>query len=150
LDTALRGGRIGLCACLAGVLSQSSASREGVLNWNSQLRPIHKSLSSKFPNAKSKDNVKEKSLLELVLQELKVPKRAIAKSELYTVSESVIPKKRPTEKPWMGVGYKDKGNLPEDDRPEPGSSLGENWKPSINARLTEALKYWKEICSHFD
>jgi hypothetical protein len=143
LELTLKGGRIGSCASFAGVLSLASKTRKGLDSWNSQLRPIHKDLSSK-PYVNLSDKGEIKSLLDLVISELKIPQKALSKSELYSITKEPLFKRYPKDDPFIGVGYKDKGNLPIEDRPEPVLSE-EIWVPTLNSRLEEALKYWKKI-----
>lgn len=144
LELTLRGGKIGPCACFAGVLSLGSKSRKRLDSWNSQLRPIHMILNSKIPQVKILENGKCNTLLDLVIQELKVPNIALSKSELYTVTEIEIPKVRPKEERFIGVGYKDKGTLPSGNRLE-SPDTDEEWKPTLNSRLNEALEWWSKI-----
>jgi len=144
LELTLRGGLRGPCACFAGVLSLGSKTRKRLESWNSQLRPIHTILSSKIPHVKSADMEGIQSLLDLVIRELKIPQKALSKSELYTTTEIEIPKIRPKAERYIGVGYKDKGNLPSGNRLEPGPAE-EDWIPTLNSRLEESLEVWKKL-----
>lgn len=146
LELTLRGGQLGPCACFAGVLRLSSKTRKSSESWNSQLRPIHKILKAKIPQVEFEGSIEYESLLDLVLHELKVPQKALALSELYTVTRVEIPKVSPKAERYIGVGYKDKGNLPSGNRLEP-EPTEEVWFPTLNARLEESLKVWAEISS---
>jgi hypothetical protein len=143
LDLLLREGRIGSCACLAGVLQLSSETRKRSESWFSHLRPIHKILSSRVPKSDQKDN-ERRSLLDIVIQELKIPKKAMPISSLYSHTWETVRISRPKDPNRLGVGYKDKGNLPKGDRPEPEILWEELWKPNTNARLKEALDLWNK------
>lgn len=98
------------CACLFGVLSQSSSTRERLDHMTSRTRPIHKWLRSiEFPE--DQHGVFGKSLLDFVLRTLSVPKKGLPISELY--QHEIFRFDNPTPIPIsrMGVGYKDKGSM---------------------------------------
>jgi hypothetical protein len=68
-------------ACLAGILFLSRRTRKSLRDWNSQLRPIHKTLLSL--KAKGSPLVEETPLLDFVSQKLGIPRKGISKNRLY-------------------------------------------------------------------
>lgn len=137
------GGDRASCACLAGVLCLSSATRKSARSFDSQLRPIHKILRSHTPR-KERESLGE-SLLDFVTKILKVPQKGLSRNRVYTQMETHVRVPRPPEPQYVGVGYKDKGSLGGDNVIDVAPE--EILSDSYNVEDHSSLSDWKKILS---
>lgn len=107
-------------ASLCGVLKLSGATRKSVLDFQSHLRPIQRSLSEKRSIA---DNIPNKTLLDYVHLVLMLPKMGSSSDSLYRQALRNIPFRKPPEPNRIGVGYKDKGSMGPESVERPGVVL---------------------------
>jgi hypothetical protein len=129
-------------ACLVGVLSLCSKTRKGLEFLTSRLKPIHQSLRNRKYSYMIDDQYKESSLLEYVHNVLGVPQKGVNRADIYNLQERDIPIIRPPAVQFVGVGYKDKGSIPQDR----GSANVEH-RPQLQTIfiVEKFIKRWNEI-----
>lgn len=117
------------------VLSLLSATRMGSSSWNTEFRPIKGSLKLIL-----QANVEVRTIdnCPFTLLESKLPERYLENLFSWSVFSRQIPK--PTEVRTIGVGYKDKGNLPEDHKWLPKSGTYEESKDDLQLKISLILK----------
>lgn len=101
-------------ACLVGVLSLCSKTRNRLEFLTSRLKPIHLLLENRQYSYLIDDQRHESTLRAFVHNVLGVPQKGVSRADLYNLQEREIPIVRPAEARWIGVGYKDKGSIPKD------------------------------------
>lgn len=135
------------CACLAGVLSLTSNTRDRFDSWTSQTRPIHRSLKSKKTSREILGILPGTTLLDFVMTELDVPQKGMSKENLINVTTVYPAGKSSPELSRVGVGYKDKGSLPQGVREEP---LPDDELPlEVSFEIEDLLDDWLRLVSNF-
>jgi hypothetical protein len=125
----------------------SSRTRERLDSWSSRTKPIHKIFSDRINSHSVSGILFRGPLLEFLLLEHSIPKKALPISSLYKVRKITIPPVRPQLASRIGVGYKDKGSLPsgEYDPPEVEVPLlSENFFD-----FSELNSAWNDILKEF-
>jgi hypothetical protein len=95
---------------LTVLLILASATLRGPSVWNSTTKSLRKLLQSTKRQNEFED-FEQITLLDHILQNLKIPKKGMSKSNLYTVEEISIPKTSLPPELYVGVGYKDHGTM---------------------------------------
>lgn len=135
------------CACLVGLLSWSTGTRERLEDWRATTKPLHRELKNKVPRETSQYPEIE-NLLELVMSELQIPQKALPSVQLYKSFQIWIPPYgNPPEEKYIGVGYKDKGSLGSES-PE-GIPEEEVYHPSLSEKLSFLRDDWERILNSF-
>jgi hypothetical protein len=114
-------------------------------DWKFHSKPLHKKFSAKKPS-EGQEIQTEVSLLNYLIQKLRIPSKGLPKKELYSWKNDSKKSPRPRDLERMGVGYKDKGSL--------GSG---DWFPTEIPDPEESLRFedsslsliWNEITSYF-
>lgn len=133
--------------CLVGALSCSAATRKGVVEVTSRLKPIFRSLQSyKCPKWESDSRSKDGTLLDLFHQVLGIPQRGLPKNDLYNLTKIEIPRTIPRRSNRIGVGYKDKGSMGPD-REEPYLSDDEILTPYFE--VSHFVERWQNTKAEF-
>jgi hypothetical protein len=133
--------------CQCGVLIEASKTRKRLDSFNSRTRPLFKKLKAQRLERSSASKSETKSLLDVVVQNLVVPNKGLPTSELYSKSEVKFRYPPVPEKPYIGVGYKDKGSL--------GNSVvmdaivSEILEPDFGSDFFHFLKLWEDFLGHF-
>lgn len=96
------------CACLFGILSESSKTRKRFENWSSRTRSLRNLLKVEL-GIESKE--KDMTLLKFVVLKLRVPTKGMPLEELVDFEFETRRLKTPPEIRRLGVGYKDKGSI---------------------------------------
>jgi hypothetical protein len=142
------GGSHDSYACLAGVLSHAARTRKSLSLWTSRLKPIHKELSSLYPDPNSYFHGKCENLLDHVILQMKVPQKAKPVKELYYVKKETDFYRNHMEPSSMGVGYKDKGSrLPKEVCTLPGPNPAPEPRPKF--ALEDINRAWRIIKVRF-
>lgn len=135
------------CACLAGVLSESSGTRKSTLTFNSQLRPIHKKLASFIPRKEINFLEDIPNLLEFVIKVLRIPSKGLPRDRLLTECVTSVQYAKHINPCFVGKGYKDKGSM------GPDNALivieDEVIEDSLNFEESSSLEFWREFVSLF-
>lgn len=142
LESYLAQGSKESCACLVGVLSCSSGTRKGAVEWSTQLRPIHKSLKVPCNYGSGESKI---DLLEFVNLQLDIPSKGMSKTGLYTVQEVFYTYRSPQVPSRIGVGYKDKGSLTPNHELKFEIEVGDEWTPSPLSVLRDSISLWRKI-----
>lgn len=109
-------------ACLFGVLTTSSNTLKKGSDWFSQTRPIRKQLIKQKASAAASGLIAEKSLLDLMLKILDIPKEGsvLRLDSIRTIEgPSMVKIQKPIPVGSLGVGYKDKGSMRLSHEPDP-------------------------------
>jgi hypothetical protein len=105
---------------LFDILFRSSNTRERFDHWNSQTKSIFRQLEKIFPFDDTRflkiSNRIHPSILDIYMEYCNIPQKAMSKNNLYNCSKIDLPRIHFPEEQYVGVGYKDKGNLPQGDK----------------------------------